>query len=107
MDASLTPTTDVATFVASSGGLAMSSVTITRAGSTAGIWSMATPPVHQGKGMGRALLTRVIENLRHDGVGRFYLHATAAGRPLYESLGFVAIADQAIWVKGHSTQAHA
>jgi predicted N-acetyltransferase YhbS len=65
---------------------------------------MATPPEHQGKGMGRALLTRIIERLRHEGVGRFYLFATDAGFPLYTSLGFVTLAEDAAWVKGHSTQ---
>jgi GNAT superfamily N-acetyltransferase len=106
-DASLTPTSGFACFVGYSGKAPMTSVTITRAGSTAGIWSMATPPEHQGKGMGRAILTRVLDRLRHDGVERFYLYATDAGRPLYESIGFVNIGDHAVWVKGHSTQAHA
>jgi GNAT superfamily N-acetyltransferase len=107
LDASLTPTAGVACFVGYSGETPMSSVAVTRAGSTAGIWCMATPPEHQGRGMGRALLTRVLDRLRADGVERFYLHATEAGRPLYESIGFVNLADQPVWVKGHSTQAHA
>ena len=49
---------------------------------------MATLPEHQRKGMGRALLTRVIDDYRRRGVERFYLGATEAGRPLYASLGF-------------------
>jgi GNAT superfamily N-acetyltransferase len=107
LDASLTPTAGFATFVAYSEATPMSSVAVTRTGSTAGIWCMATPPEHQGKGMGRGLLTRVLDRLRREGVERFYLHATDAGRPLYESIGFETIADQAVWVKGRSTQAHA
>ena len=39
------------------------------------------------------------------GVGRFYLIATEAGRPLYLSLAFQAVADLSAWVLGHSTQA--
>ena len=92
------------TYVAWADGVASSSVTMTRTGSTAGVWCMATPPERQGRGLGRALLTGVIEELRSEGVERFYLFATAAGRPLYESLGFVTIADDVAWVKGHSTQ---
>ncbi|MGH6992074.1 MAG: GNAT family N-acetyltransferase [Caulobacteraceae bacterium] len=95
------------TFVAFAGDAPMSSATVTRTGDTAGVWSMATPPEHQGKGMGRALLSRIIERLSREGVERFYLFATAAGFPLYRSLGFVTLAEQPAWVKGSSTQTHA
>lgn len=107
LDASLTPTAGFAVFVAYSEETPTSSVAVTRAGTTAGIWCMATPPEHQGRGMGRGLLTRVLDRLRRDGVERFYLHATEAGRPLYESIGFETLAEQPVWVKGHSTQARA
>jgi GNAT superfamily N-acetyltransferase len=92
------------TFIGSWDGVPMCATTVTRAGSTAGIWTMSTPPEHQGKGMGRALLTRVLDRYRRQGVERFYLFATAAGRPLYESIGFETISDHAVWVLGHSTQ---
>jgi len=106
-ETSVTSTASADIYVAFDGETPMSSVTITRSGKTAGVWSMATPPEHQGKGMGRALLSRVIERLRHEGVERFYLFATAAGFPLYASLGFVTLAEELAWVKGHSTQTHA
>ncbi|HXV01719.1 MAG TPA: GNAT family N-acetyltransferase [Caulobacteraceae bacterium] len=106
LDPLITPTSTASVYVAFAGDEPMSSVTVTRTGDTAGIWTMATPPAHQGKGMGRALLSRIIERLRHEGVGRFYLFATAAGFPLYTSLGFVTLAEDAAWVKGSSTQTH-
>ena len=81
-----------------------SSVTVTRTGGTAGIWCMSTPPERQGRGFGRALLTGVIDELRSQDVRRFYLFATAPGRPLYEALGFETLADDVVWVRGHSTQ---
>jgi GNAT superfamily N-acetyltransferase len=99
------PAANAELFVAYEGETPVSTVTVSRSGDTAGIWSMATPPKRQGRGLGRALLTGVIERCRVAGVERFYLFATAAGRPLYERLGFVAIADEAVWAKGHSTQA--
>lgn len=68
---------------------------------------MATPPEDQGKGMGRALLSRIIERLSREGVERFYLFATAAGFPLYRSLGFVTLAEQPAWLNGSSTQTQA
>lgn len=97
-------TSGARTYVAYADGAPSSSVTMTRNGATAGVWCMSTPPERQGRGLGRALLTGVIEELRAEGVERFYLFATAAGRPLYESLGFETLAEDAVWVKGHSTQ---
>ncbi len=104
MDVGVTPTSGAETWVAYDGGAPMSAVTVTPTGPTAGIWTMATPPEKQGRGMGRALLTKVIERYRAEGVERFYLVATVAGRPLYESLGCEAIADYSLRVLGHSTQ---
>ena len=54
-----------------------------------------------------ALLTRIVTDYRQAGVERFFLVATEAGRPLYESIGFETVADLSLWVLGHSTQAHA
>jgi GNAT superfamily N-acetyltransferase len=106
LDASLTEFAGAEAYVALNDGAAMSAVTVTRTGSTAGVWCMATPPEHQGKGMGRALLTRVIDRFQRQGVDRFFLLATPAGRPLYESLGFTLVADCPAWVLDPSGQAH-
>jgi ribosomal protein S18 acetylase RimI-like enzyme len=93
-------------YLARSGGVSMSSVTVTREQRVAGVWCMATPPDRQGQGWGRALLSGVIDQLRRDGVERIYLFATAEGFTLYRSLGFETIAEEPVWVKGHSTQVH-
>lgn len=45
-------------------------------------------PAHQGLGIGRRVTELALEEL---GSRRTMLHATPAGRPLYEKLGFVAI----------------
>ena len=107
MDPAITETAGLETYVAWDGTEPMSAVTITPHGATAGIWTMATPPEKQGKGMGRALLTGVIDRFRGRGVDRFYLIATEAGRPLYTSLGFEVVADLSAWLSGESTQVHA
>jgi len=65
---------------------------------------MATPPEHQRKGAGRALLEYVIQHQRHRGATRFFLCATQAGYPLYDRVGFRTVSDCAVWVAGHSTQ---
>ncbi len=91
-------------FVASLDGEPMSTVTATVDVADVGIWTMATPPEHQGKGAGRALLGSVLDRYRERGATRFYLYATEAGQPLYRSLGFTVAAPCAAWIKGTSTQ---
>ncbi|MFR9775451.1 GNAT family N-acetyltransferase [Micromonospora sp. MS34] len=59
-----------------------------------GLYWMTSLPEHRSRGVGRALL--------HDVLGRFgdvpmTLTAARAGRPLYESLGFVPVADATWW----------
>ena len=98
IDVVLTETAGVETYIAWSDDGPMSAVSVTPTGNTAGISVMATPPEHQRKGMGRALLTQVIADYRSRGVERFHLTATEAGRPLYASLGFETIADLSAWV---------
>lgn len=92
------------TWIASEAGAPRSTVSVSPSGTTAGIFSMATPAMHQGRGWGRALLLRVIDHYRRAGVGRFYLQATEAGLPLYRSLGFVTVAELAAYLSGYSTQ---
>lgn len=105
IDVGITATAGVETYIAWGDDGPMSAVSVTPTGNTAAISLMATPPQHQHKGMGRALLTQVIDDYRGRGVVRFHLGATEAGRPLYESLGFEAIADLSAWVLAPSTEA--
>ena len=106
IDVVITETAGVETYIAWGGDGPMSAVSVTPTGNTAGISLMATPPEHQRKGMGRALLAQVIDDYRGRGVERFHLTATEAGRPLYASLGFEKIADLSAWVLEHPTQVH-
>lgn len=94
----MTETSGVETYIAWSDEGPMCTVSVIPTGNTAGITLMATPPEHQRKGMGRALLSRVIDNYRRRGVERFHLGATEAGRPLYTSLGFALVADLSVWI---------
>lgn len=97
IDVGVTETAGVETYLAWAGDGPMSAVSVTPTGNTAGISLMATPPEHQRKGMGRALLSQVIDDYRRRGVARFYLTATEAGRPLYASLGFETVAELSVW----------
>jgi GNAT superfamily N-acetyltransferase len=98
LEVSITETSGVATYIAWGDEGPMCTVSVTPTGDTAGITLMATPPEHQRKGMGRALLSQIIDDYRRRGVVRFHLGATQAGRPLYASLGFEQIAELSAWV---------
>ena len=82
----------------------VSTVTTTQAGGVVGVWTMGTPPEHQRRGAGRAVLTHALRHHRQRGGDLFYLYATAAGRPLYSSVGFTTVAEVPTCVRGHSTQ---
>jgi len=49
-----------------------------------------TEPRWRGKGVARSLMRAIMEWATAEGVDRIVLHASNAGRPLYESLGFHA-----------------
>jgi GNAT superfamily N-acetyltransferase len=100
IDVCVTPTAGVQTYIAWGDEGPMCTVSVTPTGDTAGISLMATPPEHQCKGMGRALLSWLIDDYRRRGVERFHLGATEAGRPLYTSLGFELVADLSVWTLG-------
>lgn len=46
-------------------------------------------PEHRRRGLARAIASAALDACRERGVRVVALHASAAGRPLYESLGFV------------------
>jgi GNAT superfamily N-acetyltransferase len=58
------------------------------AGTEAYILNVYTAPEWRNRGVARALMERVVKEARAAGVRRIWLRASAAGRPLYESLGF-------------------
>lgn len=98
IEAGMTETSGVETYLAWDDDGPRGTVSVTPTGDTAGISLMATPPEHQRKGVGRALLCQVIDDYRRRGVTRFHLGATEAGLPLYASLGFERVADLPIWL---------
>jgi ribosomal protein S18 acetylase RimI-like enzyme len=97
IDVCFTETADVEAYIAGSADGFQSTVSMTTTGNTAGVSLMATSPAHQRKGLGRTLLTQVMRDFRRRGVDRFYLGATNAGLPLYESLGFKRVCDLTAW----------
>jgi len=91
-------------YIAYRGDAPMSAVCTSGAGSTVGIWTMSTPPDMQRKGAGRAVLLAAMQDHAKRGAETFYLIATAAGKPLYDRLGFTTVDDLSIWLVGESSQ---
>lgn len=58
------------------------------AGLEAYLLNMYTLPEHRGKGCARAIFERIMTFARDQSCGKVWLHATQAGRPLYEGAGF-------------------
>jgi len=54
------------------------------------ILNVYTKPAYRRQGIARKLMQEIIEWARRDKFEMLYLHASDHGRPLYESLGFVA-----------------
>ncbi len=56
-----------------------------------GIWSMGTPTSHQKNGYGQQLLMHVMKTHKDMGAKNFYLHATSAGKFLYDKAGWMTL----------------
>jgi GNAT superfamily N-acetyltransferase len=77
-------------FLAELDGVGVGTVTTCRFGPVAWIAMMLVDEACRGRGIGRALMAQALEALDSEGVRLVRLDATPLGRPLYESLGFVA-----------------
>jgi GNAT superfamily N-acetyltransferase len=62
----------------------------TLSGQEAYIMNMYTLPSWRSQGIATALLQKILRFLKKAGIKRIWLHASEAGRPLYEKHGFVA-----------------
>lgn len=69
-----------------------------------GVYVMATPAEHRGRGVGTAVLQSAIEHHLESGLKFATLGATEMGYPIYEKLGFRTVAQPYIAVIGASTQ---
>jgi GNAT superfamily N-acetyltransferase len=87
-------------WLAYEGDQPVSTVWLTRVGGCLGVMEMMTPPEYQGRGAGRALLSRALHSEWDEAVDRSVLLGTPAGRRLYETLGFVAVDESLSCVRG-------
>lgn len=75
-----------------------------RTGEHVGIYTMATHPEQQKRGVGRAILETAMDYYQVHGVNRFTLGATEKGYPLYLKVGFEVVSSPFVYVIGSSTQ---
>lgn len=69
-------------------------------GETGWIGALGVVPRARGRGIGSALTEACVDWLRERGAETVLLHATDAGRPVYERLGFVAEGRSRAWRGG-------
>jgi GNAT superfamily N-acetyltransferase len=71
-------------------GALAGTVTLLRYGHVGFVGCMAVDAAHRSRGLGRRLLEHAHAAGRRAGITTFLLEATAAGRPLYDRLGYLA-----------------
>jgi GNAT superfamily N-acetyltransferase len=94
----LASTPDVTFFASSTGGEIVSVAGTVRVGPTVGIYAVGTRPRSQGRGAASAALSAAIEHHLRGGAEAFGLHASDAGRPVYERLGFEVVEPVSGWI---------
>ena len=62
-----------------------------RTSGVVGVFNIAVVPSARGRGLGRALTETVLRDGIAAGADAAYLHTSAMGRPLYESMGFTLV----------------
>lgn len=59
-----------------------------RDGVSAYVFNIFVEPEYRKQGIAREIMLRLMDEAKKRGIGRLDLHATEAGRPVYEKLGF-------------------
>jgi GNAT superfamily N-acetyltransferase len=85
--------TERADEVVAGGGLVVSQILprpgIVEGGAQALIVNMYCEPAHRRRGLARGLMEAMLDWCKQERIARVTLHTSDAGRPLYESLGFI------------------
>jgi len=78
-------------------GSPVGTLSLTRDGTNAGIYGFVIDPARQGRGLGRAALTRACEQLRADDARRIGLEVAVENDHalgLYTSVGFTSVSTE-------------
>lgn len=82
---------DFAMIVGWVGGQAVSTAALFISGSTAGVYNVATPAEHRGKGYGEALTWAAVAEGARRGCTHSVLQASDMGAPVYRRMGYVEV----------------
>jgi len=69
-----------------------------------GVFNVATPQEHRGRGYGGAVTAHTVEAARAAGARGAYLQASSMGRPVYQRLGFVTVESWRQWMLPSSVE---
>lgn len=75
-------------YVARAEGRPVSTATAWLGDGGVGIFNVATPPEHRGRGYGRAVTARAVEDGFASGAELAWLQSSAMGEPVYRKMGF-------------------
>lgn len=92
--------------VAEADGVPVSCSAVLGVGGMRYVAMVATLPPVQRKGYGEAAMRDVLDRSLSAGLQqRTYLHASAAGRPVYERMGYTVTANYTVYVPAHAPEA--
>jgi GNAT superfamily N-acetyltransferase len=92
-------------FAAFAAGRLIGTVTVVLYRDTAWVGMMLVAQKDRGTGVGKALLLRALQHCERNRIRRVGLDATPAGRPLYESVGFVPFDTLQRWERSRGSSA--
>lgn len=75
-------------YVARASGRPVSTATVWIGDGSVGIFNVATPPEHRGRGYGRAVTTKAVAEGFSSGADLAWLQASPLGEPVYRAMGF-------------------
>jgi ribosomal protein S18 acetylase RimI-like enzyme len=90
-------TRELRTYVARVDGEPAATIATIDHGADCEIWSVATLPEARGRGLATALMRQGLWDARQGGCESSTLQATAAGRPVYERLGYEDVGALHMW----------
>ena len=89
-------------WVAWDGDQPVSAVTLSWDAQGCAVWETMTMPAHRRRGAGRTALIAALNDVLRPSMTGSVLVTTPLGRPLYESLGFIALDESITWTRGAS-----